>query len=323
MSAPELQPITLSELVHENDGNVPFLWEGILPRKGLAAIVGKPDSGKSMLTRHLSLAVASSAPAFLGLPLADDRPDVLFVTTEDSYSACASTFGKQRAGWETIAALEQGYGMRQADKTLRIAAETALDGRSLIESITEYVAKQPIGLVVIDSFGDAFGGRDINSNAEVRAMLKPYAALANDRDLCILFVSHINKAGYAQRPDQVHAQGASAFAQKVRTILDLSKRDERHSLTVTKGNATPDYIKNKPLTLSLDPNTLLYARATAPVQEDIWEELFKEKKTATTKECMEYLKEKAGIEQSRARELISRDLHKLERGVYARSPIEE
>ena len=311
--------MTLAELVNENDGNVPFLWEGILPRKGLAAIVGKPDSGKSMLTRHLSLAVASSAPEFLGRTLADDRPNVLFVTTEDSYSACAATFGKQRAGWNSLPPLEQGYGMKQADKTLRVAAETALDGRTLVESITDYVSKHEIGLVVVDSFGDAFGGRDINSNAEVRAMLKPYAALANDRDLCILFVSHINKAGYAQRPDQVHAQGASAFAQKVRTILDLSKRDDRHHLTVTKGNATPDSVKQSPLVLALNGETLLYSKAELPEDEDIWDDLFTDRETATTKECLDYLRETRNIENRQwAMEFIRRDLERVERGVYRR-----
>ena len=60
------------------------LLEPILPRTGVAALVGTSDSGKSTLLRGLAMAVASGSTEYLGFRLCPKHRSAIYVATEDS-----------------------------------------------------------------------------------------------------------------------------------------------------------------------------------------------------------------------------------------------
>src|SRR5579872_4363955 len=80
----------LRETSFEND----TLLHPYIPRVGITAVVGMPDSGKSMLCRNLALAVTFGEDEFLGLPLNAIHHRALFVTTEDTVEATKQCFMK-------------------------------------------------------------------------------------------------------------------------------------------------------------------------------------------------------------------------------------
>src|ERR1041385_130306 len=164
------------------------LWNPFLPKQGLAALAGPPDSGKSMLARHLALAVALGQQEFLGYPLAPEHRKVLYVSTEDSLPQVKVAFEHQLLHYAPNAT-EDLY-------NLSILPADTLSPQEMLGKLEEIMASEKFDLVIVDSFGDAFTGKDGNNNAEVRTALRPYNKLASEHECLVLFVSHINKAGY-------------------------------------------------------------------------------------------------------------------------------
>ena len=71
------------------------LLEPILPRTGVAALVGTADSGKSTLLRGLAMAVASGSTEYLGFRLCPKHRSAIYVATEDDASAIGVLMQRQ------------------------------------------------------------------------------------------------------------------------------------------------------------------------------------------------------------------------------------
>jgi hypothetical protein len=321
---------TLRELLEADLPSEQSLWKPFLPSVGLASIVGRPDSGKSMFARAFALAVAVGDSEYLGFPLHPTRRRALYIVTEDSRQATLDIFRRQ-----TMARLcdpDTDVDARQALERFYFIFGDSMTPQDLLIQLAALLEERPYDLVVIDSFGDAFTGKDANSNSEVRAALRPYHQLANQHECLILFVSHINKAGYNAAPDQLHAQGASAYAQKLRTILDF-KVDPKDAalryLSVTKGNAIPHEYKVNALALSFDSETFLYTNTgeTVPIGEIgqkalgghlavNWTAAFLGREEVSSRELVEFLHNHYSIKERQSREYISRYLKKTRFGYY-------
>ncbi len=244
---------TLEELRKTNFSNDP-LFDPFLPRTGVAAVVGMPDSGKSMLCRQLALSLVHGKRDFLGFPLKPKHRRAIFVTTEDTIEATRACFIRQSDAMNS-----EGKPMQEKDLVIILGDDMTTD--EILDRLELMLSRLPFDLVIIDAFGDIFKGGEGNSNIANRNSLRPFSILAKKHGTCVLFVHHTNKGARHAVPDHIHVQGGSGFVQKVRSVLELrSKKDNGgiKYLVCTKGNGVSHKTKSQAVELLFDEKTFIY-----------------------------------------------------------------
>jgi archaellum biogenesis ATPase FlaH len=209
------------------------LWGDLLPLSGLAAIVGPPDSGKSMFCRELVLRIATGESEFAGHMLQTKHRRAIYVSTEDGLDANMFCFHRQ------VSSLSVLPSTLRENENLKVIFTDQIDSDTLLVQLTSMLTENPVDVIVLDSYSDLFTGKDSNSNSETRKFLRAFNRLANQFNCLVLFIHHINKSGYNDSPNQRHVQGASALGQKLRLIIELRPKEYGSNLrylTVTKGN---------------------------------------------------------------------------------------
>jgi hypothetical protein len=244
---------TLKELMDLNFDSETCLLEPILPASGLVGIVGKPDSGKSMFAREFALRLVMGFKDFLGYQLNPVHRRALYIVTEDGlrttkevmvrqfYSLVGEMFEDrkqlQRDGQELVPPI---WDPMESVNSIEVLPASALSSKELVELLEKKFLEAAYDVVIIDAIADILSAKDGNSNFQIRDGLKPYCSFAEKENCLVMFVGHINKSAYKTSPDQADVQGAAAFAQKARVILDLradSNEPNARYLAVTKGNA--------------------------------------------------------------------------------------
>ncbi len=246
---------SLGQLLERQSTPHRYLWGAIMPVMGLAAIAGAPDSGKSMFCRELALSISLGRSEFLGFPLSLRHSRAIYVSTEDSIDTTQFAFTKQlQASADHTASCNRDH--------LQIVFADQIHTKALLENLFTMLSANPVDLIVLDSYGDLFNGRDGNSNTDVRAFLKPFALLANKFECLLLFIHHLNKAAYSVAPNQRHVQGAGALGQKTRLLLELRKGEAEgiRYLSVLKGNGVSGKLKEKALELQFHEHSLTFTR---------------------------------------------------------------
>ncbi len=244
---------TLSDLRKTSFTN-DTLFEPFLPRIGIGAVVGMPDSGKSMMCRQLALTIAYGKKEFFGFPLNPKHKRAIFVTTEDTLESTKACFTRQSDNIKSM--IRESY-----ESQLRILIADDLSTDEVLARLETMLTDSPVDLIVIDAYGDVFKGGEGNSNIQNRNSLRPFSILSKNHGTCILFVHHTNKAAKYAAPDQIHVQGGSGFVQKVRTVLELRSKKSDGSvkyLVCTKGNGVSHEEKRKAIELTFDGKTFLY-----------------------------------------------------------------
>jgi RecA-family ATPase len=264
---------TLSELVKMDFDSDVCLLDPILPSVGLVGIVGKPDSGKSMLARELALRVAMGSNEFLGYPLNPQNRRALYIVTEDGLRTSRDVMQRQYLSImnqimeERRIAKEEDPSVELPEwhpldsmNNIEVLPAAALTSKELMDLLERKLEEAAYDVVIIDAIADILSAKDGNSNFQIREGLKPFCSLAEKENLLIMFVGHINKSAYKGSPDQADVQGAAAFAQKARVILDLradAREPNARYLAVTKGNAVAAEHKKIARRLHWNPETFL------------------------------------------------------------------
>lgn len=322
---------TLRKLIKLPDDLSPALVNPILPKTGIALLVGKPDCGKSMLARSLALHVALARSEWLDYKLSLRHARALYVTTEDGPRETRSAVMRQLTCLLQPEDRTGENGGRVLDNMHFISMATLTQDELLVE-IDRNAYETPYDLIIVDAFGDVFPGKDANSAAEMRKALAPYYAIANTHDTLILFLHHLNKAGYNQAPDQVHVSGSSALAQKVRSIIHLvsESSDENYKLlAISKGNGMASEDKKKAIQLFFDSNTFLFERTGQTVTREMigkyeisklivdWRAIFQGCKEMSSRDLTKILCEQLGVKERRARYLINSELINVRTGYWS------
>jgi hypothetical protein len=137
------------------------------------------------------------------------------------------------------------FSKEETISNLRVIIGSGIDSHEMIRVLDEQCRKEPVDIIIIDSFGDTFAQFDGNSNSQIRNALKPFGAFVQEHECLILFLAHVNKSAYFDAPTQSHVQGASAFPAKTRVVLDMRVSQDDPAvryLCVTKGNyVAPEY----------------------------------------------------------------------------------
>jgi hypothetical protein len=229
--------LTANQIMNLGTREIKMLIDKLLQKVGIGFLTGGSDGGKSFLGLFLAIYICGSELEFLGMKINRVHGSVIIVCTEDSaHDICAR-----------LTTLLNG---KVIDKEkLRFIFETD----HLASKLAEELKRQGTDLVIIDTFGDLFGG-NLNDSISVRQFLKPFKKLANDHQCLLLFNHHIGKGKENNpSPSKNDVLGSQSIEAASRTVINLKKRgDGKRILTVTKGNHLAEDLKNKGLVLSFD-----------------------------------------------------------------------
>ena len=219
-----------------------YLVDPILPRVGLAALVGTSDSGKSTLLRGLAMAVASGREEYLGFALRPKHRSAIYISTEDDASAVGVLMQRQL---DELGAAKESY----------TSLDFIFEIDNLVENLDKMLEDKPRDLVVVDAFADLYTG-PMNENNRVRSFLNQFSQLAVKHSVLIIFLHHTGKRTESLNPSKHNAIGSQGFEAKMRLMMELRpdsvEHDLRH-LCVVKGNYLPSEYKHDSFVLHFSP----------------------------------------------------------------------
>ena len=219
--------ITAQELINNEITEIPWFWSGFIPQRGITFISGSTVVGKSTIGRQLSIAVVTEEVEYLGRVLSPTYRSVIYVSTEDDLYSISPKIKREidffRSGGQ--------YG------NLRFI----FDYEKILEKLKREFDRQPADCIILDSFGDIYGG-DVNNPTETRRFMNEYKSFSDEAGCAIVFIHHNRKTAKGN-PDKHDLLGSMALEAKARSVLMLSQANsiDRRILTVVKGNyLTPE-----------------------------------------------------------------------------------
>lgn len=241
-----VRAIKASEILQMGIKEYPTLVEGILPIKGVAALAGSSDLGKSYLLQQLSVAVASGEKNFLGFKLNIQKEGALYISTEDDDFAMSIRL-------QNLSKPENMKGMERL--------KFIFDSSNLLQVIHQELKETPCSLVVIDAFADVFRGQ-LNDTVSVRQFIDPFKSLAQRHDCLIIFNHHCGKHNQYKIPSKDNLLGSQGFESSMRTVMelrqDLNDINKRH-LCIVKGNNVGPEAKGQSFELNFDFKSGFYS----------------------------------------------------------------
>lgn len=233
--------VTAEELLKRGYTKIPCLLEPLLPSVGIAGLVGGSDVGKSTFLRQLAVAIVIGQTQYLSHELNAPNRSAIYASTEDDESSIAyllSSMPQVKANHPA------------AFQKLRFI----FDSDGLLAKLDRMLTNAPADLVIIDAFGDLFGGRTSESS-QVRIFLNEYLEVAKKHKCLIIFLHHTGKYKDELAPSKHHILGSQAFEAKMRVVLGLYADNhdaELRHLCVLKGNYLSASYKQESYVLRLN-----------------------------------------------------------------------
>lgn len=164
------------------DPDVEYLVEGIVPRRGVAAIYGASGAGKSFLAMDLVFNLASRRASWFHLPMR--AAPVVYVALEGQ-----NGLKKRMLAWE------QHNGIELGDEVHFFTDPFRLDNPSDVEELgNEALALAGRGCVIIvDTLAQAMAGFDENTSAEMGAAIAGAQMVAAKVEGLVLLIHHTGK----------------------------------------------------------------------------------------------------------------------------------
>lgn len=231
----------------------PWLVQGLITEKGVAAVLAEPKSTKTWLALELALSVASGTAALgkYGCPKA--IPTAYFFAEDQAQAV------KVR-----LAALSAGRGMRPEDLTSNLHIQPRgqtldiLKDEDVARIIASCRAIGGIGLLVLDPLRDIQTGKE-NDSDDMSAVFKRLKLIGTLLDCTVLVVHHAKRANKDKPQDEGRpgsdARGSSAIEGALDAIISM--RDLRTNGVDEFSNTVVTQIKNAksagtfPLTLKI------------------------------------------------------------------------
>ncbi len=234
-----------------------WTWPNRIPRGKLSLIVGDPGLGKSFLCVDLAARISRGAE-WPDLQEKASPGSVLLLTAEDGLA-------------DTVRPRADAAG---ADVSKLIILDGVKDhGEKRLFSIGEHIPiletiikeRPDLALVVIDPISAYLGDLDSHKNAEIRGALAPLSALAEDLNVSIVCVSHLNKSTGGEKAIY-RITGSLSFVAAARAcwgVITDPDDPDRRLLVPVKTNLS---IKPTALGFRLEDGRIVYD--SQPVQID-------------------------------------------------------
>jgi RecA-family ATPase len=199
----ETVPMPLSELTARP---VDWLWPGRIPFGAITVLAGEPGLGKSLLTLDLAARLSRGE-------LSGDAGSTLLLTAEDAREQVVVP-RLIAAGADQSRVLVPPRPTDGLDLPLRIPDE--------MEAMRRLVIAGDVRLLVVDPFSAHLPGHvNGNSDKSVRGALAPLAALAEEQNLAVVLVAHLNKGESAHALHRIG--GSIALPAAARSVLLLTR----------------------------------------------------------------------------------------------------
>jgi hypothetical protein len=194
--------VRLSNVVSEK---VEFLFEPYLPKGKLTIFCGNGGVGKSTVSLKIA-ALVSNGEDFDGKKTRDPQT-VLIFNAEDGIA-------------DTIKPRLEANG---ADSTKIFAyTEFMFLDESGLEVFKSIVTQLKPGLIIVDPIQSFFdGSKDMNRSNHIRAVLSPLIKIAQDFDVAILIIAHMNKDSGKNPLHRIN--GSVDIGAAVRSVLSVEK----------------------------------------------------------------------------------------------------
>ena len=209
------------------------LVEPLLPRTGIAALVGTSDSGKSCFLRGLAMAIVEGRESFAGFELKPLHRRAIYVSTEDDAQSVAALMKRQISELGTTDGDYEGL-------------DFIFDSSDLLPTLDVALTARPADMVIVDAFADLYTGA-LNENNRVRGFLQQFQTLAVKHSTLFIFLHHTSKRSEVLTPSKHNAIGSQGFEAKMRLMMELRPDPERFDirhLCIVKGNYLPAEYKH-------------------------------------------------------------------------------
>lgn len=202
----------------------PWVVKGFAMRGNVTALFGEPGSGKSLITLHMAIAVASGRDYG---PFAVVEPGpVLMVNREDDIAET----DRRTWGIEQVQSIPEDCPVHRLDRpSVHIAMrdpEGGLVTTEFHDELRDHIRSIGARLVVLDPMIELGGNLSENDNIEMNFLVEKLRELAQQTDSAILMVHHTNKGGMGMNG----MRGASAIAGRVRAANQFMHLPDKYGL---------------------------------------------------------------------------------------------
>ncbi len=229
------------------------LIKNLIPKREISVLAGKGDVGKSLFYLQLSLSIVLKKEFFLEYEIFSDFNSVLIISTEDDEERISDRIYKQLPGLG-FPEIEK---VAQDDLIKDLFVQTVQE--NLLNFIDNFLNEKKVDLVVLDALGDILKGDERNQQV-VRAYYKELKKLIRKHKCTILIIAHENK-GSGDKPNRSRIMGSTAIVDAARNVIMLSRGTVKNSriMTIVKSNNIADELKDKPIKLNIESETLTYS----------------------------------------------------------------
>ena len=193
-----------------------WLWPNVLAKGKIVMIAGNPSLGKSQVSLYIASIVSKGGEWPISGEITE-KGSVLILSAEDGDDdTIVPRLIANSADLEKIYLIQAVTEMNK---------ERSLNLEKDIDKLKKLCIKLgDVSLVVIDPISAYLGKIDSNKNTDVRATLAPLASLAEELNISVLCISHLNKAKNGDALSRV--SGSIAFTALSRASFLVAKRNE-------------------------------------------------------------------------------------------------
>lgn len=198
-----------------------WLVKGVLPRSGVVFLFAQPGSCKTFVALDMAMHVALGS-AWCGRRVRQG-PGLVFAG--EGQRGLPQRVNAWRIGnRQTLDAIP-------VEIAFEAPAIATAGGQARMRDAIDSMQSPPV-LVVVDTLAQALPGTDENSAQDVGPALHFLAALASERDLCVLVVHHERKATEVEGLNAM--RGSSALAGAADAALRVRRTKTRITVEMTK-----------------------------------------------------------------------------------------
>lgn len=197
-----------------------WLVPGLIPLGMLTTLAGPGGLGKSSVALDIAAQVSRGGMAMRSFHV--ELGSALIIACEEDIASVVTP--KLRAAGADLAKIQ----------LIGEAPEFPRDGEALRQRVKQM---GDCRFIVVDTVGDVLGRAEENSNSDVRAVLAPLRAIAEEFNLAVVVIAHLRKSGHAALVNRI--LGSVALANVSRSVLAVLRDGETANgrvLSLVKSN---------------------------------------------------------------------------------------
>ncbi len=219
-----------------------WLWENRIPSGKVSLLVGKAGKNKSTLAIYMVAQVTSGRP-WADIPgIEVQKGNAIILTSEDNWEDTVIPRLKAAEADLTRVIRPDGFRWTVEGSPEKKKEEFFSNLTIYFEQFKQLVeAVGGVRLIVIDPISAYMMGKNENKNAEVREFMLPLQIMAEELDIAIVGINHVNK-NTEQAPELriLGSVGMPNAARAVWLVDDDPQDSTRRVMVATKKNLGPN-----------------------------------------------------------------------------------